>query len=257
MRRRCCGPTTLVLAALAWSSLAPAPAAGQAPFTWPEPTNLQKLPEDFTPERLSAVMTGFTRALGVRCSHCHVGEPDAPLTTYDFASDENPNKNTARVMLDLLGAVNDKLDLIEPTGPQRVNMWCHTCHRGQPRPMSLGEVLTQTLDADGMEAAIARFRELREEFYGSGSYDFSEEGIEGLARQLIEIDRETDAIELLKLNVEYYPDSARAYGNLGSVYSRQEGERERAIAFLQKALELDPGFDAAARMLAQLRAAED
>ena len=252
--------TSVVAAALMMltaSLTAPGPAVGQERWSWPEPQNLQKLPADFTPERLRAVMTGFTRALGVDCSHCHVGEKGEPLTTYDFVSDENPNKSTARLMLDLLGAVNDKLDEVEPTGPKRVNMWCHTCHRGQPRPMSLGEVLTDALETDGMDAAIARFRELREEFYGSGGYDFSEEGINGLARQLIGVDRAADAIELLKLNVEYYPESARAYGNLGSVYSRQEGERERAIAFLQKALELDPGYDAAARKLAELRAQAD
>lgn len=256
MTRRSSG-STLTLVALAGSLFAVAPAAAQERFTWPEPTNLQKLPADFTPERLRAVMTGFSRALGVDCSHCHVGEKGAPLTTYDFASDEKPTKKTARMMLDLLGVVNDKLDEVEPSGPQRVNMWCHTCHRGLPRPMSLGEVLSQTLESDGREAAVAKFRELREEYYGSGSYDFSENGIESLARQLIATERAEDAIELLKLNVEFYPDSARAYGNLGSVYSRQEGERERAIAFLQKALELDPGFDAAARKLAELRASEE
>ncbi len=63
------------------------------------------------------------------------------------------------------------------------------------------------------------------------------------------------ALELLKLNVEYYPESARAWGNLGSVYARQEGEIERAVTFLRKALELDPGYDAAARKLAELRSA--
>ena len=43
-------------------------------------------------ERLRPVMMGFTRALGVRCNHCHVGEDGQPLSTFDFVSDENPNK---------------------------------------------------------------------------------------------------------------------------------------------------------------------
>ena len=34
------------------------------------------------------VMPGFTRALGVRCSYCHVGEEGESLSTYDFASDD-------------------------------------------------------------------------------------------------------------------------------------------------------------------------
>lgn len=40
-------------------------------------------------------MRGFTRALGLRCSHCHVGEEGAPLATYDFAADEKPLKARA------------------------------------------------------------------------------------------------------------------------------------------------------------------
>ncbi len=52
-------------------------------------------------------MKGFTRALGVRCSHCHVG--GNPLSTYDFASDENPNKGRAREMLRMLNSINEHL----------------------------------------------------------------------------------------------------------------------------------------------------
>ncbi len=216
------------------------PATGQARFTWPEPENLQRLPADFTPERLRAVMTGFSRALGVRCSHCHVAPaPDAPLTEHDFVSDDNPNKNIAREMLDLLGAVNDKLDEIQFTEPNRVNMWCHTCHRGLPRPSSLAEVLTATLETEGLDATLTRFRELRAEHYGTTAYDFSEAGIEGMAQQLVQVERVDHAVALMELNVEYYPDSARACANLGGLLARQEGQEERAIEMLEKALKLD------------------
>lgn len=109
---------------------------------WPEkPKNLQVLNKDWPGSRLSPVMRGFTRALGVRCSYCHTGEEGKSLNTYDFASDENPNKNRAREMLRMLGSVNDHLNKIEPSGDKRVNMWCHTCHRGCPRPMTLEEEL--------------------------------------------------------------------------------------------------------------------
>jgi len=76
---------------------------GQDTWTWPEkPKNLQVLPKDWTGTRLRPVMTGFTRALGVRCSYCHKGEEGKPLSTYDFASDENPNKNRAREMMRMM-----------------------------------------------------------------------------------------------------------------------------------------------------------
>src|ERR1041385_3026664 len=77
-------------------------------WSWPEqPKNLTIL-KGFTGQQLSPVMRGFTRALGVRCSYCHVGEEGKPLSTYDFASDANPNKNRARAMLTMLRSVTQQ-----------------------------------------------------------------------------------------------------------------------------------------------------
>ncbi|HUP18418.1 MAG TPA: c-type cytochrome, partial [Gemmatimonadota bacterium] len=125
--------------------LAPATARSQQ-WSWPERgENLQVLPEDTPPERLRAIMTGFTRALGVRCTYCHVGEDGQPLSTYDFASDELHHKEVARTMYRMLGVINDTLRTIESSGHTRtrVNMWCHTCHRGRPRPTTLEEELRE------------------------------------------------------------------------------------------------------------------
>lgn len=96
-------------------------AQAQERWSWPEkPANLQVLPKDWPGSRLQPVMTGFTRALGVRCSYCHKGEEGKPLSTYDFVSDENPNKNRAREMLRMLGSINDHLKNIQPSGDKRV-----------------------------------------------------------------------------------------------------------------------------------------
>src|SRR5215469_2763158 len=116
----------------------------QESWSWPEkPKNLQVLPKDWPGSRLQPVMIGFTGALGVRCPYCHKGEEGKPLSTFDFASDENPNKDRAREMLRMLGTINDRLQKIQPSGDQRVNMWCHTCHRGRPRPTTLEEELIE------------------------------------------------------------------------------------------------------------------
>ena len=53
---------------------------------------------------------------------CHKGEEGKPLSTYDFASDDNPNKNRAREMYRMLGDISDHLKKIEPSGDKRVNM---------------------------------------------------------------------------------------------------------------------------------------
>jgi tetratricopeptide (TPR) repeat protein len=228
--------TPLMCALIPFSSADP-----QSDWTWPERAqNLKVLPKDFPPENLRAVMTGFTRALGVRCSHCHVGQEGRPLSEYDFASDENPRKQTARVMLEMLGTINDDyLKKIEPTGPRRVNMWCHTCHRGQPRPMTLDEDLSEVYARNGADAAVARYRELRERFYGHGGYDFDEGALNGLGYRLLGEGRHDDAIAIFRLNAEHYPESANVWDSLAEAYM-QVGRHEQAIVYYEKSLELAP-----------------
>lgn len=243
--------TTLILSAVSFGR-----AASQADWTWPERAeNLRVLPEDFPPERLRAVMTGFTRSLGVRCAHCHVGEEGRPLSEYDFASDENSNKRTARVMLEMLGTINeDYLDRIEPTGPERVNMWCHTCHRGRPRPATLDEELAAVHQAEGVEAMIAHYRDLRARFHGRGAYDFGEGTLNALGYGLLGAGQHDDAIAVFRLNAEQFPDSGNVWDSLAEAYLKA-GHREQAIVFYQKSLELDPGNANAAARLGELRGA--
>ena len=62
-----------------------APAAGQWP---PVVRNLQVLPKETKFSSRIDTMKAFTRALGVRCTYCHVGKEGEPLETYDFASDD-------------------------------------------------------------------------------------------------------------------------------------------------------------------------
>lgn len=79
--------------------------AAQAAATPPPFENLQVLPEDIPRQELVDTMKAFTRALGVRCSHCHVGEGD-DLRTYDFPSDAKEEKRAARVMIEMVQAIN-------------------------------------------------------------------------------------------------------------------------------------------------------
>ncbi len=233
--------------------LAATQAGAQGSWAWPDRAeNLQVFPEDTSPERLRAVMTGFTRALGVRCSHCHVGEAGKPLSTYDFASDENPQKKTARVMLEMLGTINQSLDTIEPSGPTQVNMWCHTCHMGKPRPMTLAEELTEALADGGTGAMIDKYEHLHENFYGRGGYDFSEGTLNNLGYEQLEAGALKEAIAVFRLNAEKFPENGNVHDSLAEAY-REAGDRERAILHYQRALFLDPDNDNAAKMLAELR----
>ena len=77
-------------------------------------------------------------------------------------------------MLNMLGVINDTLETIDLGYVQRTNMWCHTCHRDRPRPLTLGEELTIAYDQSGVEHSLQVYRDLRQNFFGRGSYDFGE-----------------------------------------------------------------------------------
>lgn len=223
-------------------------------WSWPERAqNLQVLPADFSGQRLSAVMRGFTGALGVRCSHCHVGEEGEPLSTYDFASDGNPNKVTARAMLNMLGDINDKLKTIEPSGAERVNMWCHTCHRGAARPAILTETLMMEYRAEGGPAMLAKYDQLRERYFGAATYDFREASLNQVGYEVLALEDYETAIAVFLLNTKYFPESSNAFDSLAEAYM-ESGQDELAEVFYRKALELDPGNENSLEMLKTVKA---
>ncbi len=192
----------LAVAALA----AAAAAVAQDEWHWPEKgKNFQVFPRDFPPQKLAAVMKGFTRALGVRCTYCHVGEEGKPLGTYDFVSDDKPNKNRAREMYRMLGDINGHLKKIEPSGDKRVNMWCHTCHEGRPRPATLEEELGTSYRKSGVSAAVARYRELRERYYGKGGYNFGETSLKAFGQELQDLKDNEGALAVWHLNATEFP----------------------------------------------------
>ncbi len=226
---------------------------GQDEWSWPEkPANLQVFPKDWPGARLSAPMRGFTQALGVRCSYCHVGKEGQPLSTYDFASDENPNKDRAREMLRMLGSINDHLKKIEPSGDKRVNMWCHTCHGGRPRPMTLGEELGETYRTKGLEAALAHYTDLKEKYYGRGAYDFGESALNDFGYELLQGEATEGAIRIFKMNAEQFPTSANVWDSLAEAYMKA-GDTSMAEKYYLESLRLDPQNQNAKDMLKKIK----
>src|SRR5215813_13517943 len=206
-------------------------------WKWPEkPQNLKVLPADWPGERLAPVMKGFTRALGVRCQYCHIGEEGKPLSTFDFVSDTNPNKDRAREMLRMLGDINSHLKKITPSGEKRVNMWCHTCHAGRPRPATLDEEMSWAYSKGGITAALARYRELREKYYGRAGYDFSERSLDSIGSELLGKKENEAAIAVLKENTVQFPKSANAWESLAEAYDAA-GDKSQAASCYRRALE--------------------
>lgn len=225
----------------------------QDQWAWPEnPKNLQVLNKDWPGSRLSPIMRGFTRSLGVRCTHCHVGEEGKPLTTYDFASDANPNKDRAREMLRMLGSVNDHLKKIKSSGDKPVNMWCHTCHRGRPRPLTLGEELGEQYRAKGIDAALEHYADLKLRYYARGAYDFGERSLNDLGFELLGKGDAAAAIKIFKLNTDEYPKSANTWDSLAEGYMKA-GDTKLAKQYYEKVLEMDPKSENAKEMLKKLK----
>jgi hypothetical protein len=198
-----------MIAAVAMLSFAGSTAEAQWP---PESfTNLKALPRDISRQELTALMRSFTRALGVRCTHCHVGVEGEPLSTYKFAADDRPAKHKARVMIDMVRTINSAhlAGLDKRTDPP-VTVECATCHRGTTEPRMLQDVLRREYQAGGLEALKAKYRALRERYYGRFTYDFGEVPLADLAGEIWDAGAPDDGVQLHALNVEMNPGSAFA-----------------------------------------------
>ncbi len=239
-------PLAILLVALPFAALS------QGQWSWPDsPENLKVLPSTFDGARLRPVMTGFTRALGVRCSYCHVGEEGAPLSTYDFPSDANPNKDRARAMLTMLGDINDHLAQMEKSGDKPVNMWCHTCHQGKPKPTTLEEELGAVYRSQGVEPAVAHYTKLKDRYYGRGAYDFGENSINSFGYEVLNSGDTDGAIRVFTLYTTEHPGSANAWDSLAEAYMTS-GDLKTARKYYERSLELNPKNQNARTMLEKI-----
>lgn len=239
-------------AAAAWVLCAVGGALAQIPDEF---TNLKVLPKDIGRDQLISVMRGFSDALGVRCKFCHVGESDTSIEGYDFASDDREQKRVARAMMGMTDRINN--ELLPTTGREHtMRVRCVTCHRGVDQPHGLDEILLGVIEHDGVAAAEAKYRELRKEYYGAGGYDFGAETLDGVAEELAEGRKDLrSAIAIELLNVETHPDSAKGHTMLARLYTASD-DREKALASIHRALELDPENPYARRMLERMSPAE-
>jgi tetratricopeptide (TPR) repeat protein len=227
------------------------PASAQR-FTWPEkPKNIQALPSTISSRELSGTMRAFTRALGVRCSHCHVGEEGASLTTYDFESDDKAAKRTTREMIRMVQAIN-QTHLAGLETSQQMRVTCVTCHRGNSKPYMIEDILTNTLEEEGVESAVEKYLDIRKEYHGGFTYDLTERGLDRFATELLSSDKTDAAIAFFRVNSELYPESSDAWASLANSYAAS-GDTLRAVTLYQHALVLHPGNERVARALSSLK----
>jgi len=213
--------------------------------------NLQYFPKDIPRDSLIQVMRGFSFSLGVRCQHCHAGGDGVSFEGVKFASDEKPAKRNARFMLRMVDSLNAHAftALPERSNPP-IRLECTTCHRGSPYPTTLAQTLRATIEQKGVDSAVAAYRALRQDAV-SGRFDVSEWSMNEFARTLSEQGKKAEAIAMLELNSEFYPQSPAISMGLGDLY-RERGEKVKALERYKQVLERQPRNPAARRWVDSL-----
>jgi tetratricopeptide (TPR) repeat protein len=171
----------------------------------------------------------------------------------DFASDAKNTKLTARDMMKMVSKLNDSYLSNLPTKSDAplVEVECYTCHRGQPKPKLLQNVLRSELETGGMKGLDSTYRDLRDKYYGSGTFNFSAQTLAYLALDVA--DQSPDnALAILKLNSEFNPKSLINEWATGRVYIDQ-ADTANAIAAFERALQIDPNNRRIAHDLQMLR----
>ena len=241
---------TLILSASTVGAQQP-PAGGQRAGGPPPMTNLQIFPKDAPREQVLTSMQAFTQSLGVQCNYCHVFEGRGGRN--DLASDEKPTKKAARGMMVLAREINSKLpEAVGKSADATTRVGCATCHRGVPIPKQIADIVTDAAASGGATAGLAKYKDLRTQFYGGQSYDFSEGSLILIAQRANTANKADDALAYLNANLEYFPKSARTYVTMAQV-KNAKGDKPGAIAALEKAVELDPNNAQAKAQLETLK----
>lgn len=102
-----------------------------------QPKNLQVLPKDLTIRQVREIRDGWSDALGVDCSTCHVRNATDPAPNgkprFNYADDSKQEKRTARVMYAMTQEINSRY--ISSVPNSGVPATCGTCHRGHLSPL--------------------------------------------------------------------------------------------------------------------------
>jgi tetratricopeptide (TPR) repeat protein len=226
---------TLVCAAL---MLVAASASAQIPDKF---TNLKVLPKDTPKPELIKIMRQFAGDLGVRCGHCHYAKNPEDFSSFNFASDQKPEKDIARNMMRMAKEINETLDKdFKTADPNHLKVSCFTCHHGNEKPETIADAIVPVLKKDGPDAAATRYRDLRKEYYGSAAYDFTEWALVEVAEDMRhDPDQIANARALLNLNLEFYPQSAPTYAQIAESYVAA-GDTATALSNFDKAAQLAP-----------------
>ena len=244
--------STILIRVLTFSLITAALSAGPALAEIPDTfTNLKVFPKDIGKRYLMSAMRDFSTSLGVRCHHCHLQKTPGDFDSIDWADDSIEHKEIARGMMTMTRNINSEL-IPQATKKQGAKVKCVTCHRGLKDPRTLETVLLDTIDKDGVQVGVSRYRELREEYYGSGSYDFNPSTLTVVAETLAQSRGDMEgAVAVLDLAVEMNPEDLATHLMRCQVLIFH-GDKEGALASAQEVLKIDPDHEVAIKLIKQI-----
>lgn len=105
-----------------------------------------------------------------------------------------------------------------------------------PKP-SINEAIMDLVLSDSISATINKYHELKKN--KANDYNFKESQLNGFGYQLLQVGKIDQALALLKLNAESYPESSNVYDSLGEAYMIK-GNKDEAILNYEKSLKLNP-----------------
>jgi uncharacterized membrane protein len=114
---------------------------------------------------------------------------------------------------------------------------------------SIAETLSATSVSTGINSAVRQYHDLKAA--EASTYNFDEDELNNLGYEFIRSKKFKEAIGVLQLNVEAYPQSSNVYDSLGEAYM-DDGNKPLAIANYQKSLQLNPKSKNGALMLQKL-----
>ncbi len=125
----------------------------------------------------------------------------------------------------------------------------HASLKGGQR-QSICAPMTEVLVRDGLDPAVKRYRQLKKE--EPEGWSFAENELNLFGYQLLARNRIDEAISILELNVEAFPEAFNTYDSLAEAYMLA-GRTEAAITNYEHSLELNPNNANAVAMLDRLR----
>jgi polyisoprenoid-binding protein YceI len=114
---------------------------------------------------------------------------------------------------------------------------------------SVGEAMSAALAAKGVEAAVARYRELKA--MSASDYNFGIDQVAIVGNRLLQHRRLREALEIFRLAAAEAPKEAVLQARIGET-SAALGDREAALTAYRKALELAPKNPEAMEMVRRL-----